>query len=314
MNYSFLNQLIYGEGDVFYRKRSGIPAKRSMSLSPTFGASFPDENINSMTDRGFELIVGSSKNFKNFSYNISGNISWSRAKWDHYEEQMYTDPDQKWIDRQFGYVSDGLFTSQEEIDNLGFDQDNKQNTSLRPGDIRYVDVNGDKVLDWKDQVEIGKGTMPHWMYGLNVDLKYKDFDFAALFQGAFGYNSNITLWHNTLTFPQELYDLRWCEQNNVSDALYPRLGGAATNGYTSDYFYKKAGYLRLKSLAIGYNLPKELCTKLFIKQCRVYFAGTNLLTFDKLGKYHIDPEAPSGQGGYYYPQQKTLSVGVNLSF
>lgn len=72
--------------------------------------------------------------------------------------------------------------------------------------------------------------------------------------------------------------------------------------------------MRLKSLAIGYNLPKELCTKLFIKQCRVYFAGTNLLTFDKLGKYHIDPEAPSGQGGYYYPQQKTLSVGLNLSF
>lgn len=322
LNYSFLNQLIFGEGDVFYRKRSGIPAKRSMSLSPTFGASFPDENINSMTDRGFELIVGSSKQFKDFSYNISGNISWSRAKWDHYEEQLYTDPDQKrinqksgqWTDREFGYVSDGLFTSQEEIDNLGFDQDNKQNSSLRPGDIRYVDVNGDKVLDWKDQVEIGKGTMPHWMYGLNVNLKYKDFDLSALFQGAFGYNSYITLWHNTLTYPQELFDLRWNEANNVSDALYPRLGGASTNDYKSDYFYKKAGYLRLKSLAIGYNLPEQLCSKLFIQQCRIYFAGTNLFTFDKLRKYHIDPEAPSGQGGYYYPQQKTLSVGINLSF
>ena len=322
LNYSFLSRLIYGEGDVFYRKRTGIPATRTMSMSPTFGATFPQENINSLNDRGFEFMVGSSKSFKNFSYDISGNISWSRAKWDHYEEQIYTDPDQKrinqksgqWVDRQFGYISDGLFTSQEEIDNLDFDQDNKQNTSLRPGDIRYVDVNGDKVLDWKDQVEIGKGTMPHWMYGLNVNLKYKDFDLAALFQGAFGYSSYISLWHNTLTYPQELFDLRWSENNNVADALYPRLGGAATNGHMSDYFYKKAGYLRLKSFALGYNLPKELCTKLLIQQCRVYFAGTNLFTFDKLSKYHIDPEAPSGQGGFYYPQQKTLSVGINLSF
>ena len=322
LNYSFLSRLIYGEGDVFYRKRSGIPATRTMSMSPTFGATFPQENINSLNDRGFEFMVGSSKSFKNFSYDISGNISWSRAKWDHYEEQIYTDPDQKrinqksgqWVDRQFGYISDGLFTSQEEIDNLDFDQDNKQNTSLRPGDIRYVDVNGDRVLDWKDQVEIGKGTMPHWMYGLNVNLKYKDFDLAALFQGAFGYSSYISLWHNTLTYPQELFDLRWSENNNVADALYPRLGGAATNGHMSDYFYKKAGYLRLKSFALGYNLSKELCTKLLIQQCRVYFAGTNLFTFDKLSKYHIDPEAPSGQGGFYYPQQKTLSVGINLSF
>lgn len=323
LNYSFLNRLVYGEGDVFYRKRSGIPATRAMSMSPTFGASFPQENINSTNDRGFELSVGSSKNFKNFSYDISGNISWSRAKWDHYEEQVYTDPDQKriyqvsgrWSDRQFGYISDGLFTSQEEIDNLDFDQDNKQNTSLRPGDIRYVDVNGDKVLDWKDQVEIGKlGTMPHWMYGFNVNLKYKNVDLAALFQGAFGYSNYMSLWHNTLSYPQELFDLRWSENNNVADALYPRLGGAATNAYMSDYYYKKAGYLRLKSFTIGYNLPKELCTKLFIQQCRIYFAGTNLLTFDKLSKYHIDPEAPSGLGGFYYPQQKTLSVGINLSF
>lgn len=322
LNYSFLDQLIYGEGDAFYRKRSGIPAKRTDSASPTFGANFPDENLNSMNDRGFEFTIGTAKNFGDFSYNISGNISWSRAKWDHYEEQEYTDPDQKrinqksgqWTDRTFGYLSDGLFTSQEEIDNLPFDQDNQGNASLRPGDIKYIDVNGDKVLDWKDQVEIGKGTFPHWMYGLNLNFQYKDFDMSALFQGAFGYNSLISLYHGTLNYPQEVFDLRWTEENNDADALYPRLGGAATNSYTSDYFYKKAGYLRLKSLAIGYNLPKEICQKLFMQKCRIYFAGTNLLTFDKLGKYHVDPEAPSGQAGWYYPQQRTLSVGVNVSF
>ena len=137
---------------------------------------------------------------------------------------------------------------------------------------------------------------------------------SALFQGAFGYNTMVSLYHETLNYPQEVFDMRWTEENNDANALYPRLGGASTNGYTSDYFYKKAGYLRLKSLAFGYTLPKDICRRLFMQQCRIYFAGTNLLTFNKLGKYHIDPEAPSGQGGWYYPQQRTLSVGVNVSF
>lgn len=322
MDYSFKNRLVYGEADAFYRKRSGIPATRTASTSPSFGASFPAENLNSMNDRGFELSIGSSKSYEDFSFDVSGNISWSRAKWDHYEEQTYTDPDQirinkvsgQWTDRTFGYISDGLFTSQEEIDNLPFDQDNQGNASLRPGDIRYVDVNGDKVLDWRDQVEIGKGTVPHWMYGFNLNFKYKDFDLSTLFQGAFGYNTMVSLYHGTLNYPQEVFDMRWTEENNDANALYPRLGGAATNGYTSDYFYKKAGYLRLKSLALGYTLPKEICQKFFMQQCRIYFAGTNLFTINKLGKYHVDPEAPSGNAGYYYPQQRTLSVGVNVSF
>lgn len=322
MDYSFKNRLVYGEADAFYRKRSGIPATRTASTSPSFGASFPAENLNSMNDRGFELSIGSSKSYEDFSFDVCGNISWSRAKWDHYEEQTYTDPDQirinkvsgQWTDRTFGYISDGLFTSQEEIDNLPFDQDNQGNASLRPGDIRYVDVNGDKVLDWRDQVEIGKGTVPHWMYGFNLNFKYKDFDLSTLFQGAFGYNTMVSLYHGTLNYPQEVFDMRWTEENNDANALYPRLGGAATNGYTSDYFYKKAGYLRLKSLALGYTLPKEICQKFFMQQCRIYFAGTNLFTINKLGKYHVDPEAPSGNAGYYYPQQRTLSVGVNVSF
>ena len=322
MDYSFKNRLVYGEADAFYRKRSGIPATRTASTSPSFGASFPAENLNSMNDRGFELSIGSSKSYEDFSFDVSGNISWSRAEWDHYEEQTYTDPDQirinkvsgQWTDRTFGYISDGLFTSQEEIDNLPFDQDNQGNASLRPGDIRYVDVNGDKVLDWRDQVEIGKGTVPHWMYGFNLNFKYKDFDLSTLFQGAFGYNTMVSLYHGTLNYPQEVFDMRWTEENNDANALYPRLGGAATNGYTSDYFYKKAGYLRLKSLALGYTLPKEICQKFFMQQCRIYFAGTNLFTINKLGKYHVDPEAPSGNAGYYYPQQRTLSVGVNVSF
>lgn len=248
---------------------------------------------------------------------MSGNISWSRAKWDHYEEPAYTDPEQarvyqnseRWLDRVYGYKSDGLFTSQAQIDQLTFNQDQQGNKTLRPGDIRYVDVNRDKKLDWKDQVEIGKGNTPHWMLGTNISLKYKDFDFSSQFQGAFGYNTWLSLSQRTVEF----YNNRWTSANNNQNAIVPRLGGASTNGYTSDFYYKKAGYIRLKAVSVGYNLPQPMLDKLKFRQVRIYIAGTNLLTFDNLKKYATDPEAPSGASGMYYPQQKTVSLGVNIS-
>ena len=321
VDFSLWNRKLYGVADVFYRERSGIPATRITTLPTTFGASLPPENINSLNDRGFELQLGTSGSKQDFSWDVSGNISWSRAKWDHYEEPEYTDPDQeriykhsgRWTDRQFGYVSEGLFTSQQQIDALQFDEDNQGNVSLRPGDIQYKDLNGDGKLDWKDQIQVGKGTVPHWMFGFNINLKYRDFDLSTLFQGAFGFYDYVVLTHGTLP-PAIVYDLRWTEENNNPNALVPRLGGASTNGLTSDYYYKKAGYMRLKVLSIGYNLPQHLLENIKLSQVRFYFAGNNLLTFDKMKKYDLDPEAPSGNAAYYYPQQKTMSFGVNITF
>jgi len=319
IDFSLLNRKIYGTADAFYRKRDGIPATRITSLPTTFGASLPPENINSLDDRGFELSLGTSNNIGDFSYDISGNISWSRSKWIHYEEPDYTDPDQKyisqrsgqWTDRVMGYVSDGLFTSQDEINKLDFIYtDLGGNSTLRPGDVKYKDLNGDKKLDWKDQKEIGKGTTPHWMFGFTSSLKYKDFDFIGLFQGAFGYNTliNLTMYPNSVE-----YDLRWTEQNNNPTALVPRLGGAGTNGYTSDYRYKSTVYVRLKTASFGYNLPTHILDKVGISKLRIYFAGTNIFTLSTINKYGIDPEIPSGTI-MVYPQQRTLSLGLNMSF
>ncbi|MCO5238788.1 MAG: TonB-dependent receptor [Chitinophagaceae bacterium] len=320
LDFSLWNRKLYGEGDIFYRERKGIPATRITTLPTTFGADLPPENINSLNDRGFELRLGTSGRSKDFEWDVNGNISWSRAKWDHYEEPEYSDPDQeriykksgRWTDRSYGYLSNGLFTSQDQINGLKFNQDNQGNVSLRPGDIWYTDANGDGTLDWKDQVEIGKGTVPHWMLGFNGNIKYKDFDLSALFQGAFGYYNYIVLTHGDLP-PAIVYDLRWTQETNDPNALVPRLGGAATNGLSSDYYYKKAGYMRLKAVALGYNLPRQWLETVKLKQVRIYVAGNNLITFDGLKKYGTDPEAPSGNSGYYYPQQKTVTFGVNIS-
>src|SRR5690606_16058472 len=193
VDFSLLGQKLYGSLDVFYRDRDGIPATRITSLPSTFGSSLPPENINRLSDRGFGFSLGTIKKSADFSYDISGNISWSRSKWTYYEEPVYVDPDQEriskrsgvWTDRVMGYVSDGLFISQAEIDALDFVYESLGgNSTLQPGDIRYKDLNEDGVLNWKDQKEIGQGSFPHWTYGFNTILQYKNLSLTTLFQGA----------------------------------------------------------------------------------------------------------------------------------
>lgn len=317
---SFFNRKLYGTVDAFYRVRDGIPGSRSVSLPSSFGAELPLENLNSIDTRGWELNLGTSGNFGNFMYDISGNLSWARSKWRKYDEPIYSDPDQeriykregRWTDVRYGYISDGLFTSQAEIEALDFTyKDLNGNSSLRPGDIKYVDLNGDKVLDWKDQKEIGKGTLPTWTYGFNMNFKYHGFDLSALFQGAFGYTTYIDLTKAASTLK---YDNRWTEKENNPNSLVARPGGASTNKYYSDFNNHNTAYLRLKNLSIGYELPKGLVSEAGIQQLRIYIAGTNLFTLSSLHKYGVDPEVPEGSPAYYYPQQRTLSVGLNLSF
>lgn len=322
IDFALFKRMLYGELDIFYREREGIPATRLITMPSTFGAVLPQENLNSQNNRGFEIMLGSARKFGRLYYDVSANISWSRAKWMHFEEPEYTDPDQerlyrnsgRWTDRQIGYLSNGLFTSLEEVDALGFNQDQNGNTSLRPGDVRFIDRNGDTIFDWKDQQEIGKGTVPHWVGGFNINLSYANFDFSALFQGAFGYYKYIMFDMGESVPSTVVFNERWTETNNNPNAIVPRLGGAGTNGYGSDYYYKKAGYLRLKTVSWGYSLPAHWVSAAKLEGVRFYLAGTNLLTFDKLKRYKMDPEAPSATAGRYYPQQRTITLGVNLTF
>jgi TonB-linked SusC/RagA family outer membrane protein len=322
IDFQMFNNKLYGELDAFYRERSGIPATKNSTLPTSFGANLPQENINSQNNRGVELLLGTKGNSNDFSWNVFGTVSWSRSKWDHFEEPEYTDPDQKrieqrsgqWTDRIFGFRSDGLFTSQEEIDALPFDQDQLDNASLRPGDVKYVDTNDDGVLDFKDNVVIADGGfLPQWILGFNVNLKYKQFDCTAFFQGGLGSYVNVNLNPGDQVSPEARYNLRWTEENNNPNALEPRVGGSPLNDVVSDYRIKSADYIRLKTLSIGYSLPKKVLEEINFSQIRLYLAGTNLLTFDKLKDFNIDPELPSGRAGLYYPQQRTLSVGINVS-
>ena len=323
IDFGIFNGLLYGEVDGFYRLRDNILGSRSVSMPNTFGATLPLENINSLSNRGFEIMLGHKNQIGDWSYDVSGNFSYSRAKWEHYDEPEYTDPDDirmnkvsgNWANRFFGYESDGLFTSQEEIDNYPLDQDLQGNATLQPGDIKYVDQNGDNVLDWRDKVLIGRGADPEFMFGLNLNVQYKGFDLSALFQGAAHRDLHIYAGMQDMSNTNNtVYDNRWTEENNDKWAIVPRqyIGGKENNKHTSDYWLVNASYLRLKTLSLGYNFPKEWLSKVSIDQVRIYLAATNLFTISELMKYNVDPE---GTGvASYYPQQKVFTVGLNLKF
>jgi hypothetical protein len=303
-----------------------------------------------MTTKGWEAMVGTKTNIGPVKTDISGFVSYSRSKWNYYDEPAYTDPDNirldkktgNYVDRTIGYISDGLFTSQAEIDDLPYDQDGSGNNTLKPGDIKFKDLNDDGKVDWRDKDIIGEGGTPHWMYGANFNASYKGIDFSMLWQGASGYKvyNNLNGSNEMATFGNTstaVYDNRWTEATNDKYAMVPRIGSnAATKSYYTDYHLKSGNYLRLKVLSIGYTLPSQWSKSAGLGNVRVYFAATNLLTFDKLKKYGIDPETttaeshtndypeqdfsspyniqPQARNGSAWPIQKTLSLGLNITF
>ena len=320
IDYGLWNRKLYGSFDMFRRHRTGIPGQRSSSVPSTFGANLPVENLNSINTDGFEFSMGTAGSISGFSYDVSANISYARAK---YDQAKFTDPDQdrlyrlegNYTDRRFGYVFDGLFTSQEEIDNWDCTYDilNNDNKTLRPGDAKYKDLNGDHVINWRDQKEIGKGTTPHWMYGINFKFSYKGFDLQGLFQGAWGYTTYVVLDGCETELK---YKSMWREDNNDPRAYTPRPGGiASVNWLYSDYRNHNTSYLRLRDVALGYSLPKSVVMRWGLERVRFYVAGTNVFTLSNLNKYGVDPEMSEGHyAGIGYPQQYTFSFGVNLSF
>ncbi|MBN8787498.1 MAG: TonB-dependent receptor [Terrimonas sp.] len=323
VDFSLWRSKLYGEVEFFHRRRLGIPGSRVNSLPSSFGATLPLENLNSQSTQGIELRLGTVGKIGEVNYDIAGNIAYSRSKWISYDEAAYTDEDQmrmyknsgRYTDRRYGYVFDGLFTSQEDVDKwpLSFEGLNNDNSSLRPGDAKYKDLNGDGVINWRDQTEIGKGSMPHWTYGLNLSLRYKNFDFSALFQGAFGYTTYIDLEAApTAVF----YSNYWNDgANNRADVLIPRPAGSSTNWLYSDYRNHNTTYLRFRNMSLGYQVPVALLSRAGISKFRVFVAGTNLFTISTLDKFGVDPEMPEGFGaGVYYPQQYTMSFGCNLTF
>lgn len=345
------------ELDVFYRRKEDILAEPITQVPSTFGASLPRTNMNKMDNRGFEISLNHAGKIGNFSYDISPMFSWTRGKYVSIDENILPitdDMDEEtkefnrlwnarnvreghWDDRLWGYVNDGFFMTQQEIDEYTIDQDQNGNQTIRVGDLKYKDLNGDNYIDWRDEQVIAKGGLPNVMYSLNMGAQFKGLSIRMLWQGAADYSVTFTdraaaPFHSEGIPLKEHYQHRAIlgvdsEGNeyiaNAGDFKLPPVtqnGRTVNNAKASDFWTYNARFLRLKNLNISYTLPKSLVTKSGFKQCTFYVSGTNLFAVSNLGIWKkafdpetsVDPNSNAVVNNRNYPPVKTLTLGLRL--
>ncbi len=212
------------------------------------------------------------------------------------------------INSVFGYVADGLFTSQKEVDEYG----NQPGKGV--GRIRFKDLNGDNVINDKDRDYISSG-VPDFSYGLNVSLRYGHFDLSFFLQGVQGidvYNNYKTYTDFSSIWPGTNWGERtldaWSPQNTGSSIPGLTLVDRNNEGRTSSYFIENGSYLKLRNLQLGYDL-KHLVRSGRIKSIRLFLQGSNLFTIKSSQFTAPDPEQPN----YAYPIPAMGTVGLNIS-
>ncbi len=332
LEWGLFDHTITGEFNAFYRKRTGLQATVLANYPSVSGLNPPHANLNEDNTRGFELQLGYNKKIGGLTLNISPNVAYSRTKNGYREDAPagsawynYTGATAyRWVNIGRGYVALGQFQSQQDI-NTSPIQDGKANLTLRPGDIKYEDINGDGVINGDDQTYINRGSFPKIQYGLNIGLTYKGFDFSALFAGAahfdVTYSGSLQNPFNNGASTFEFFTDRW-RHEDVFDPTTPWIpgkypstiaGGSDNNKQNSTFWTKDGSYIRLKTLNVGYTLPERLVKKVGVGSARFYVSGQNLLMIT--GVKYLDPEALAGNtNGNYYPAQRVYSLGVNVGF
>ena len=315
--------------DYFQDKRSNILQTRA-AIPETMGVQAAVRaNVGEAESSGFDMSVDYNYSFnKNFWMQGRFNFTYATSKITKYEEVDYSNT--PWrskvghsINQQWGYVAERLFVDEQDIANSP-----KQFGDYLAGDIKYKDINNDGVITEADQVPIGFPTDPEIVYGFGLSAGYKGFDISCFFQGlareSFWLNvgsktgtthpfiDNDLSGHGQNQLLKIYADDHWSETNRNIYALWPRLSETlvSNNNRTSTWFMQDGSFLRLKSVEVGYSFPHKWIKKAFLSKLRIYYSGTNLLTFSKFDLW--DPEmAGNGLG---YPIQRVHNIGIQVGF
>jgi TonB-linked SusC/RagA family outer membrane protein len=348
----FLRSRLFFVLDIYDRKTTGMLIK-GRTLPSVFGTTEPKENAADLATKGFELTMGWRDNFKvagkPLSYNfgvILSDYTSIITKFDNPNNLLSDFYVGKPFGVMWGYRVGGLFQSDEEAQQYGktVNQDyvNSRRVqspgvwkNLMGGDMKFLDLNGDNVInvgkntldDHGDLAEIGN-TTPRYSFGINTGAEWGGFSVSVFIQGIgkrnwYPNNENSTFYgpysRPYVSFiPANFKDLLWSPANR--DGYYPLLRAYIADDrgqtQTNDYFMQDLAYIRLKNLTVGYNLPERLIRKVTLSRCRVYVSGENLLTKTKLRSDYIDPEqAAAATDGKIYPfSSKMYSFGFDISF
>ena len=314
------NNLISFEFDYFIRNTKDILWSRVRSIPETFGRSLSNENYAEMKSSGFDFTLSHGKQFDDFKYDIRLIGSYAKNKVTQIDDPSNALDFQKQLGRTYGfrtgYDALGLFQSQEEAD--GWFEGTQFGQKSLAGDIKYADVDGDGIISNQDQKILSDfNSTPRIMFGTNLSLSYKNFDLNLLIQGAAQRNVLINGTGRVMfqgggssnTFAY-LVD-SWSKNNTGAQYPLAWVDSRSINNRDSNIWLKKAAYARLKSIDLGYNFKNDLIQKIGLSQARLFITGYNLLTVSQIKEF--DPEVESANGNYY-PQQRTVNFGMNLTF
>jgi hypothetical protein len=302
-----------------------------MMLSQYVGNSLPQGNMGDMYNTGVELEADYRFSRGKWSFGVNGNISWHKNRLKNlgnaagYRNVGFTndnwgpgnfrrDENGKPYHYFWGRKTDGIFQTEEEVQNYVNSKGELLQKDAKPGDVRFVDHNGDGKIDDDDKTMIGN-YFPAWTYSFSIDVAWNGFDLSMFWQGVadadiFDYTRRLD--RGGYNLPSYMLD-RWTgpgTSNTVPRVTW--LDVDNKNYMASDLYVQNGAYLRLKSLQLGYTIPQHLTKKVFVSRLRVYFMAENLLTFT--GYRGFDPEVNEGVDSGLYPQSRTLSVGVNMAF
>lgn len=320
------NNRINFELDYFYNKRDKIAIQKQGSTPASSGITnlLPPVNLGRLDNKGWEFKIGYNGQSGDFIYNVSVNGGYAKNKVIFWDEPPSGPEWQRSTGHSIGSNGyaflalqyDGVFRDQKDIDANTIDYGPIGGTNLRPGDMKFKDVDGDNKITADDRIRMDKNRDPTFTGGININVSYKNFDLSILFQGATGGLLFIGTESGDIgNYLQYSYDHRWSITNPSSTD--PRLANRNNTYYSggtggqNTYWLRSSNYLRLKNVEIGYNLSPEIGKRVGISNFRVYANGLNLITWDKMKIW--DPESTSGSG-QYYPQARLLNLGFRVTF
>ena len=317
-----LNNKLTVTADYFYNKFYDLVATPTLTTE-VFGANYPLQNYQKFDYWGADLSATWQDKVKNFTYYISSNFSLVQSKVVYnaelpklYDYQIVTG---RPVGLQYGYTAIGLFRSYAEINDPNTAvMPSAPKSSLRPGDIRYLDMNQDGIIDADDQGPIGNAK-PTIYYGTTVGFSIRGFDFSALVQGTLNRQSMITgdfmngFGNNGANNAYE-YNLGRFTDATAATASQPRLwlGNNTNNSQTSSFWLRDNDFIRLKNVEVGYKVPEKLSRKIGIPSVRVFSNGLNLLTRSEIKKVREDMDPESW--GAAYPIMRIFNFGINIKF
>ncbi len=327
LDVSLFDDRIIANVDYFTEKREGIYMKRDFLPQMVGLESLPRANVGAVKSEGFDGRIDYKQKVGAVDLTVRGNITYSKNEIQERDEENNVYPYQMdrgyRVDQARGLIALGLFEDYDDIRN----SPEQQFGTYQPGDIKYKDVNGDGVINDGDRTVIGSTRRPNMIYGVGTSARWKGLDINVHFQGA-GKSSFFTYGKTVYAFSEGewgtvLKDLmgpnRWISSKISGDpatedpnASYPRLsfGGNGNNYRESTFWLRNGSYLRLKTVDVGYTLPKQLVNRLHCNNIRVFVVGTNLVTWSKFKLWDPEMASPRGED---YPLTKSITLGLNIN-